>query len=268
MKHLTSIYRYPVKSSMPISLQESVVEKRGLKFDRLWCIFDKNEQALTAREYPQILDIEAQVSEKELLICYRAKTVGRIPLTMSPAGSRSVKVFSYDTEAVSTSSSLNEWLAGFLGTDCQLLFQHEAFERQVLAKHGGAPGDIVGFADQCPILLTTEASLADLNRRMNNPVMMNRFRPNLVVNGTEAWDEDNWRLIRIGECKFKVNQPCIRCVLTTIDPISKTKDPDTEPLRTMNTFRKGPKGGVVFGMHVTPLNNGVVKLEDPLEVLK
>jgi len=58
MKHLTSIYRYPVKSSMPISLQESVVEKRGLKFDRLWCIFDKNEQALTAREYPQILDIE------------------------------------------------------------------------------------------------------------------------------------------------------------------------------------------------------------------
>jgi len=85
---------------------------------------------------------------------------------------------------------------------------------------------------------------------------------------SEAWYEDNWRLIKIGECKFKVNQPCIRCALTTIDPISKTKDPDSEPLRTMSTFRRGPKGGVVFGMHVTPLNTGVVKLGDPLEVLK
>jgi len=232
---------------MPISLQQSQVEKRGLEFDRLWCIFDKNEQALTARKFPQILDIEAKVSEKDLLICYRDKTVGRIPLTMSPAGSKLVKVFSYDAEAVSTS---------------------EAFERQVLAKHGGAPGDVVGFADQCPILLTNEASLADLNRRLKRPIMMNRFRPNLVVNGTDAWVEDNWQLIRIGECEFKVNQPCIRCVFTTIDPVSKSKDPDTEPLRTMRTFRKGPKGGVVFGMHITPINAGIVRLKDPLEVLK
>ena len=163
---------------------------------------------------------------------------------------------------------MNEWLTEFLGTDCQLLFQHEAFERQVLADHGGAPGDIVGFADQCPILLTTEASLANLNGRMERPVLMNRFRPNLVVNGADAWDEDSWQLIRIGECTFKVNQPCIRCVLTTIDPVSKTKDLDSEPLRTMNTFRKGPDGGVVFGMHITPIGNGVVRLEDPLEVLQ
>jgi len=99
MNQLTSIYRYPVKSSMPDSLQESRVEKRGLEFDRLWCIFDKNNQALTAREFPQILDIEAKVSENELLISHRNKTVGRLPLVLTSAKQRSVKVFSYDTEA-------------------------------------------------------------------------------------------------------------------------------------------------------------------------
>lgn len=268
MKHLSRIYRYPIKSSMAISLQESVVQKRGLEFDRLWCLFDENEQALTAREYPQILDIEAQVSGEELVITYLNKTIGRIPLVMSPAESKSVKVFNYDTEGVSVSSTLNERFTELLGIDCQLLFQLDVFERQVLEKHGGVAGDVVGYADQCPILLTTEASLDDLNRRMKRPIMMNRFRPNLVLSGIDAWDEDNWQLIRIGDCEFKVNQPCIRCVLTTIDPVTKEKDPDTEPLRTMNTFRKGPQGGVVFGMHITPVNSGVVKLNDPFEVLK
>jgi len=97
MKYLANIYRYPIKSSMPVSLPESVVEKRGLKFDRLWGIFDTNQQALTAREFPQILDIKAKVSEEELLICYHDKTIERIPLTISPAESKPVKVFSYDT---------------------------------------------------------------------------------------------------------------------------------------------------------------------------
>ena len=96
---------------------------------------------------------------------------------------------------------------------------------------------------------------------------MNRFRPNLVINGTDAWIEDEWKNIKIGECEFKVNQACIRCVLTTIDPVSKTKDPDTEPLRTMNSFRKGPQGGVVFGMHLTPVTLGNIKLNDKIVVI-
>lgn len=268
MKHLTSIYRYPIKSSMPVSLQESVVDKRGLEFDRLWCIFDKNHQALTAREYPQILDIEASVSEQELLVRYRNKSIGNIPLQIPSTDPKAVKIFDYDSQAVTTSDSLNIWISDLLGTDCQILFQHQSFKRQVLEKHGGATGDVVGFADQCPILLTTEASLADLNSRMKQPIGMNRFRPNLVIKGSAAWDEDHWQLIKIGNCEFKVNQPCIRCVLTTIDPVTKLKDPDTEPLRTMGTFRKGPAGGVVFGMHITAVNGGMVKLDDTVEILK
>lgn len=267
MSQLTHIYRYPIKSSMPISLEESVVQNRGLAFDRLWAVFDVNDQALTAREYPVLLDIEAKVTSQELVICYQNKTVGKAPLALSPEQSKSVKVFSYDATAVPTSSSLNDWFSELLGIECQLLYQHEEFHRNVLEKHGGIRGETVGFADQCPILLATEASLADLNERLDRPILMNRFRPNLVVNGTDAWIEDEWKNIRIGECEFKVNQACIRCVLTTIDPVSKTKDPNTEPLRTMNSFRKGPQGGVVFGMHLTPVTPGRIKLNDELVVL-
>jgi len=219
MKQLKDIYRYTLKSSMPTALTESAVNKRGLEFDRLWAVFDKEGQALTGREYPSLLDIEANVSNQALLINYQGKTVEKIPLA---------------TEQ----------------------------------KHGGATGEHVGFADQCPILLTTEASLADLNSRMDHPILMDRFRPNLVLSGTEAWEEDKWRRIKIGECEFKVNQDCVRCVFTTIDPITKAKDPKSEPLRTMNSFRKGPKGGVVFGMHLTPITLGKVNLGDEIVVLK
>lgn len=268
MTRLTELYRYPIKSSMPISLQESVIKKRGLEFDRLWAVFDKSGQALTGREYPNLLDIEAKVSGDELLICYRNETVGRISLALSDRESKHVKVFSYETQAVLTDSSVDAWFSDFLVVECQLLFQQEQFKRPVLAKHGGADGETVGFADQCPILLTTEASLADLNNKLNAPILMNRFRPNVVVNGTDEWDEDEWKRIRIGECEFKVNQACIRCVFTTIDPISKAKDPGAEPLRTMNSFRKGPQGGVVFGMHLTPITLGTIKLKDKVTVIE
>jgi len=210
------------------------VEKRGLAFDRLWAVFDKEGQALTGREYPALLDIEARVTEQELLICYKDKIVDKIALDLSDEKSKSVKIFSYDAKAVPTSASVNEWFSNYLDVDCQVLFQHEANQRSVLEQNGGAQGETVGFADQCPILLATEASLADLNQRLNSPVLMDRFRPNVVIKGTQAWVEDDWKKIRIGLCEFKVNQPCIRCVFTTIDPITKTKDPDSEPLRTMN----------------------------------
>ena len=268
MKLLTQIYQYPVKSSMPISLQESPVHNRGLAFDRLWAIFDKNGQALTAREYPNLLDIEAKVTGEELLIRYKETTVCKVPLAVNSEESKSVSIFSYSATAALTDQSANSWFSDFLGVECQLLVHDESKPRDVLEEHGGTPGDNVGFADQCPILLTTEESLADLNARLKRPLLMNRFRPNLVVKGTQAWEEDQWQRVAIGECEFKVNQACIRCALTTIDPISKAKDPESEPLRTLNTFRKGPVGGVVFGMHLTPVTLGAVNVNDEVVVLK
>jgi len=253
---------------MPIALQESVVKKRGLEFDRLWAVFDKHGQALTGREHPTLLDIEAKVKDQELLICHQDKVVEQIPLALTSEKSKPVKLFSYDAKAVPTSKSVNTWFSDYLGIECQVLYQHESNRRPVLEKHGGTQGETVGFADQCPILLTTETSLADLNSRLESPILMDRFRPNLVIKGTDAWEEDKWKRIKIGKCEFKVNQDCVRCVFTTIDPITKAKDPDTEPLRTMNTFRKGPKGGVVFGMHLTPIALGNVKLQDKVVVLE
>jgi uncharacterized protein YcbX len=253
---------------MPIPLHESFVEKRGLEFDRIWAVFDEAGQALTARKYPALLDVETEIRNHDLFIRYKNETVGTVPTILEANNFKAVKIFSYHASALPTNLAMNEWFSNLLGVRCQLLFQHESSQRSVLEKHGGAYGETVGFADQCPILLTTEASLADLNEKLVHPILMNRFRPNLVVSGTSAWDEDNWKNVKIGECDFKVNQACIRCVLTTIDPVSKIKDPTSEPLRTMASFRKGQKGGVVFGMHFTPITTGQVKVDDELIILE
>ena len=102
--------------------------------------------------------------------------------------------------------------------------------RPVTEERGGRPGDEVSFADECPLLLTSEASLADLNRRAPEPVAMHRFRPNLVVKDASApYDEDHWRRVRIGGIEFDCAQACRRCVFTTIDPESGERHARQEP---------------------------------------
>ena len=129
----------------------------------------------------------------------------------------------------------------------------------------GRPGDHVSFADGYPALLASEASLADLNSRLAAPVPMNRFRPNLVVDGTEAFAEDGWSRIRIGEVVFRVVKPCDRCVVTTID--QKTGKAGKEPLRTLSRYRK-KDGKVYFAQNLIPDAPGTLRRGDPVEVLE
>ncbi len=267
MIHVTSISRYPIKSSMEISLQESIVEKRGLAYDRLWAIFDKEGQALTGRKYPQLLDIKGDIQNEQLDIYHKSEKVLSIPLRATEHDSKTVKIFSYVLKGTDVSEQCNQWFSEFLQLDCQFLYQNPLDQRNVLEKHGGKENDVVGFADQCPLLLTSEASLKDLNSKMDKNLLMNRFRPNIVVKGNQAFEEENWSKIKIGDCEFHVNQPCIRCVFTTIDPITKLKDKDQEPLRTLATYRTDARGRVKFGMHMIPLKTGSIKVGDKVEII-
>ena len=140
--------------------------------------------------------------------------------------------------------------------------------RPVLRKYGGQEGDHHYFADECPILLTNTASLDHLNDKLSHVIDMRRFRPNIVIEGAGAFDEDTWKRIRIGDCEFDVVQKCKRCVMVTIDPDSGKKDPEQEPLRTLATFRKHPKGGVAFGMHLIPRKTGLLRTGNQIEVLE
>ena len=129
------------------------------------------------------------------------------------------------------------------------------------------PGDEVGFADAYSLLLTTEASLAELNSRLDAPVGMAHFRPNLVVTGCEPFAEDRWKRVRIGGVELALRKPCARCVLITVDPETARPHPHQEPLRTLATYlKRGSK--VLFGQNVLPRGGGTLRVGDPVEVLE
>jgi uncharacterized protein YcbX len=145
---------------------------------------------------------------------------------------------------------------------CRLVFLPESNERLVdplFAPHQ----HWVSLADGYPILLISQASLDDLNSRLHDPVPMNRFRPNIVVSGTHAFDEDHWRHFEISGIPFSGVKPCARCVMTTIDQDSAVKG--NEPLATLNTYRKR-NNKVLFGQNVLPLDEGVIRVGDTIHI--
>jgi hypothetical protein len=126
--------------------------------------------------------------------------------------------------------------------------------------------DITSFADGFPILLISEGSLADLNRRLERPVSMDHFRPNLIVSGCSAFAEDGWRRIRIGAVELSLVKRCSRCVLTTVDPSTGLRATDGEPLRTLSGYRKTDRG-VTFGQNALVTRQGRMERGDPVMVL-
>ena len=125
--------------------------------------------------------------------------------------------------------------------------------------------DQVGFADGYAFLLTSLASLDDLNRRLASPLPMNRFRPNIVIDGVEPFEEDTWKRIRIDGIEFSVVKPCARCVTTTVD--QRTAERSKEPLRTLATFRHVPGRGVMFGQNLVHHGTGTIRVGSAAEIL-
>ena len=126
------------------------------------------------------------------------------------------------------------------------------------------PTDQVGFADGYPLLLISEASLADLNSRLATPLPMNRFRPNIVVTGCEPYAEDTWQRIQIGGLGFDIVKPCARCATTTTDQATGARG--KEPLKTLATYRDGPDSGPLFGQNVIHAGVGAIRVGDEVEV--
>jgi len=268
--HLSEINIYPVKSLRGIWLSESTVEPRGLTFDRRWMLVDSDGRFMTQREFPRMALISVEVNSSGL-------TVGAPetePLWISSGAkkdtvrSHPVTIWNSVCEAAFYPAEVNAWFSGVLGTECRLVAMPETTKRPVDPEYALRPADDhVSFADGYPFLLIGEGALADLNSRLEEKVPMNRFRPNFVVAGSEAFAEDGWKKIRIGETIFHVVKPSARCVLTTVDQATGIKD-GKEPLRTLASFRTvGQK--VLFGQNLIAEDTGrVIRVGDKVEVLE
>ncbi len=263
---LTEINIYPIKSTRRIALEESEVLARGLPWDRRWMLVDVEGRFITARKYPSLAAVQTRLDDAALHVGAQGCPELVLPLRAMPREAVTVSVWRDQCEAVPAGDEADAWFSDYLGVECRLVRMTDELVRGVDPDFG-RPGDEVSFADGFPMLLISEASLRDLNSRLEQPVSMRRFRPNLVVDGEAPYAEDGWRRIRIGEVEFEGVKNCSRCVFTTVDPDRGVRDPSGEPLRTLGRYRRRPEGGVYFGQNLIPRSGGVLRLGDPVEVL-
>lgn len=261
---VAQLLTYPLKSGAPVSLSAADVTPRGLAGDRRWMVVSPEGQFITGRKHPQLTQIRATPTAAGLRL--QAPGGDAVQVAAPPAGGAVMPVTVWDdvVEGHLADPSASAWLSAVLGVACRLVFMADQTRRPVDPKYA-PPEDVVSFADGFPLLLTTDGSLADLNRRLPSPVEMGRFRPNLVVSGAAAFAEDGWSEVRAGSAVFGVVKPCARCVFTTVDARTGEPDPSREPLRTLATYRKAP-GGVMFGQNLTVRRPGRVAVGDPVEV--
>ena len=257
------MYIYPIKSLGGISLQSAKVEERGLKYDRRWMLVDKNEMFLTQREHPQMTLLKVNVKDDWLEVSHKVKTISNLQLPISSeqiSGSIVVNVWNDVVIAKNVSHDADLWLSEALNLDCQLVFMDNDSDRYTDRKYVDEPHH-VSFSDAYPFLIIGQESLNELNRRLKEPLPMNRFRPNFVFSGGEPFIEDTWKDFMIGKLKFRGVKSCSRCVIPTINP--DTAEKGREPLETLSKFRKvGNK--VMFGQNLVGYDEGVVKVGDYL----
>ena len=262
---VTGVTIYPIKSTAGVVVDSSAVEHQGLAHDRRWMVVDEFGECQTGREYPILTQVQPRVEDDGLAVNAPAMEELHIPRPASSADTRPVRVWDDECRAQSAGAAVDEWFSSLLEARCHLVYMGDATQRPVEFEYS-RPGDRVSFADAYPLLLISEASLEDLNGRLDVEVSMRRFRPNIVVAGCGAYDEDGWRNIRIGETPFDGAKNCARCVFTTIDPDTGLQHPQLEPLRTLGSYRRGASGGVLFGRNLIPRGEGTVSVGDVLSV--
>lgn len=276
--HISEINIYPIKSLKGISLESAVVERRGLKFDRRWMLVTPDGMFFTQRDFPHMSLISVQIGSGGLDVASERAGTMHVPMEPDKGERKRVTVWGSVCDGLIYNGAVSEWFSDAIGIDCRLVHMPETTERHVnsLFDHGE---NIVSFADGYPLLVIGEASLADLNRRIAEryrdeeppePLPMNRFRPNLVVADGDAYAEDNWGHVRVGEGLFRTTKPCERCVVTTIDQ-SRGEFDGKDPLKTLATYRIAKDimpdryaqigltpNSVLFGQNLIAENPGVV----------
>ncbi len=257
MPILTQIFSYPIKSCGALSHTEIDLDRFGLIGDRRWMLVEPDGTCITQRDYHSMALIHPSFDEHNLCLNAPGMPTLHIPLQRESAPCMLVTVWNDRCEAWDEGDAVAAWCSDFLHMPVRLVRMADSYVRPVDPRYATRPAD-AAFTDGYPLLIVSEGSLADLNRRLvergSSAIPIRRFRPNLVVADCEPFAEDTWKTIQIGEVKIDVVKPCARCALPSIDPETATVPDPAEPLATLNTYRK-QDGKVMFAqnaMHHAP----------------
>ncbi|NOH95772.1 hybrid-cluster NAD(P)-dependent oxidoreductase [Vibrio sp. 99-70-13A1] len=260
---LSQINIFPVKSVGGISLSTSWVEKQGLSFDRRFMLALADGAMVTARKYPVMVKVQSSLLPDGIIFTFPGLEPLRVKYQEFKMQETPATVWKDNFTAYTTTDDADDWFSQVLGQRVELLFSGEQSNR-VREKIGHN----VSFADGYPLLVISQASLDELNRRSPEEHSMDQFRTNLVVSGDEPFIEDSWKRIRIGDVEFEAVKACERCILTTVDVETAEFRPSKEPLNTMSSFRANERGGVFFGQNLVAKNEGMIRVGDQIEVIE
>ncbi len=275
---VSQLWIYPIKSMKGISLDSVQLEKRGFKYDRRWMLVDKDNRFITQRQYPRMALIEPSFEScvMDYGLSVRAPDM---PVLIIPYPDEQIELYDEvevicwddQVKAHHINTAIDNWFSEFLGIDCQLVYMPEMALRPVDPDYAiHAKDDIASFSDGFPNLVISEASLEDLNRRVDIELSMSRFRPNIVLSGCEAYEEDILKHFQINQIDFYAVKPCSRCIITTIDPQTGEKQ-SREPLKTLAQYRK-KKNKIFFGQNLLHklsfTSDNRLKLGDKLQIIE
>jgi uncharacterized protein len=274
MPTVSSLFIYPIKSCRGISLQTMHFDARGPAQDRRWMLVDEDGVFLTQREHAR-LGLIAPRFDTAGQLHVSAPDVEPLLVPTEPMERRKVRVWDFEAEAMDLGDAAANWFRNVLRARCRLVKFADDVQRVTNPKYSDPPGE-VAFADGYPVLLTTAESLSELNRRLERPIAMNRFRPNVVVRDCQPFEEDTWAELVGPTLSLRVVKPCERCVITTLDP--HTQQRGIEPLASLARFRRGagfehlpasvrdPKKerAVTFGQNCVHSGSGALRVGDEL----
>lgn len=259
---VASLHVYPIKSLGGFPLKEARITDRGFEHDRRWMLVNDAGRFITQRELPTLACLHCTpITQGFRVIEVRHGGHIDVPFALTDGATSRCRVFDDEVEVLHSPSHLSAWFAEKLNAMCSLVFMPDSAQRPVDARYARG---LTSLSDGYPYNILSQASLDDLNARMAQPLPVERFRPNIVIQGGSAFQEDDWPEIGIGSARFALVKPCGRCVIPTTD--QRTGERSSEPTRTLATYRRraGTEGEVkvVFGMNAMAVHGDVVRVGD------
>lgn len=256
---VTALFIYPIKSLAGISMKTAKAEELGFENDRRWMLIDENNQFITQRKNPVLSQFFPKIIGDKIAISHQDST-HEFSINESLEEPIYSSVWDDDCKVFEVNKATSKWFSDELGFSCKLVKIVNNGDR----KHNSSKLDTtlnVSLADGYPYLLIGSESLNFLNEKLDEKIIIQRFRPNIVINSFIAHEEDSFDTFQIGNVKFKNAKPCGRCVMVNNNPITGilTK----EPLKTLSTYRK-EGNAVLFGTNIICLNEGEIRLVDSL----
>jgi len=264
MLQVSELFIYPIKSLGGIAVSNAVVTDRGFQYDRRWLLVDSNNKFMTQREFAEMALLQTEILKHGVKVFHKKKRTSiTIPFEME-GETITVQVWSDRCKGIVGDKNINEWFTEVLQTNCQLVYMPCTTKRRVDGRYA-LNEEITNFSDGYPFMTIGQSSLDDLNGRLEEKLPINRFRPNIVFTGGNAYEEDGWAHFTINNINFYGVKLSARCIITTInqDTIKQSK----EPLKTLATYRQ-KNNNIYFGQNLLHHGEGTLHIGNEIKLIE